>query len=207
MSLQLLENEQIGKLNDEQNSLVESIGEDSDRLLKITAELLNMTQVESGAIQLSVVPSGAKEIFEYSINANKTAAEQKHIKLEVRIPELLPKVLADNEKTAWVLTNLISNAIRYSYDDSTINLDIVEDAGQIRFSVTDTGQGIAPQYLSKIFDRYFRVPGSKREGTGLGLSISKEFIEAQGGIVSVQSDLGTGSTFSITLPAYAEQIQ
>jgi len=206
MSLQLLENEQIGKLNQEQNSLVESIGNDANRLLKITGELLNMTQVESGVIQLAVIPSNAKELLDDPINANKTAAEQKHIKLEIKISESLPRVLADNEKTAWILTNLISNAIRYSYDNSVIYLEVVEEAGQIKFSVTDTGQGITPQYMSKIFDRYFRVPGSRKEGTGLGLNISKEFIEAQGGTISVKSDLGTGSTFSISLPTSFEQV-
>jgi signal transduction histidine kinase len=201
MSLQLLENKQIGKLNAEQNSLLESIKEDANRLLKITGELLNMTQVESGTIQLSVIPSDAKEMLNYATNANRTAAEQKQIKFETAVPENLPKVLADNEKTSWVLTNLISNAIRYSYDNSVIFLAIAEEEKMVKISVADSGQGIAPQYVDKIFDRYFRIPGTRKEGTGLGLSISKEFIEAQGGMISVKSDFGTGSTFTISLPA------
>ena len=107
--------------------------------------------------------------------------------------------MADSEKTAWVLTNLVSNAIRYSYENSVICLDIAETTNNILFSVTDTGQGIAPQYRDKIFDRYFRVPGTKKEGTGLGLSISKEFIEAQGGSITVESDFGAGSKFTVSL--------
>lgn len=199
MSLQLLENKQVGELNTEQYSLVESIKEDAGRLLKITGELLNMTQVESGTIQISVMPSEAREIVEYAVNATKATAEQKQIKFEVKIADNLPKVLADNDKTAWVLTNLLSNAIRYSYDNSVINVEVAKEDNKVRFSVTDTGQGISPQYIDKIFERYFRIPGSKKEGTGLGLSISKEFIEVQGGEISVKSDFGAGSTFSFLL--------
>ena len=200
MSLQLLENKQLGDLNEEQKNLVESIKEDAGRLLKIAGELLNVTQVESGRIQLAVLSCNAIEIFNDAIVANKTAAEQKHIRLETNFPASLPQVLADTEKTGWVLTNLISNAIRYSYDNSVIHLSIAKENEKIKFSVTDTGQGIAPQYIDKIFDRYFRIPGTMKDGTGLGLSISKEFIEAQGGGINVVSDLGAGSTFTISLP-------
>lgn len=199
MSLQLLENEQIGNLNDEQKKLIYSIKEDANRLLKITGELLNMTQLESGNIQLSILPSDPKEIVLYALHATKTQADQKHINFEINCPDHITKVQADYDKTAWVLTNLISNAIRYSYDHSTIYLNIQQTSKQVQISVRDTGQGIAPQYKDKIFDRYFRVPGTRKEGTGLGLAISKEFIEAQGGQISVDSEFGAGSTFTLTL--------
>jgi len=199
LSLQLLENAEIGHLNDEQKNLVESIKDDATRLLKITGELLNMTQVESGNIQLSMMPADPKEILLYAINATQTQADQKQIKFNIECPDSISKVQADNEKTAWVLTNLISNAIRYSYDNSTIYLSIIETKNNVQISVRDRGQGIAPQYKDKVFDRYFRVPGTKKEGTGLGLSISKEFIEAQGGQISVETEFGAGSKFSITL--------
>jgi PAS domain S-box-containing protein len=199
MSVQLLENEKIGALNDEQKNLINSIKEDAIRLLNITGELLNMTQVESGNIQLGIIPSMPKEILQYAINANKVQAEEKKIKFEITAPVTISKVLADSEKTAWVLTNLISNAIRYSYENSIIYLSIAEAENKIQFSIKDTGQGIAPQYKDKIFDRYFRIPGTKKEGTGLGLSISKEFIEAQGGFITLESDFGAGSTFTVSL--------
>ncbi len=199
MSLQLLDNGQIGKLNEEQKNLVESIKDDANRLLKITGELLNMTQVESGNIQLSIIPVDPKEIILYAISAIKTQAEQKQIKFEINYPDDLPKVQADSEKTTWVLTNLISNAIRYSYENSIIFISISTENKEVKFSVKDTGQGISPQYKDKIFDRYFRVPGTKKEGTGLGLSISKEFIEAQGGHIHIDSEFGAGSTFTVML--------
>lgn len=201
MGLQLLENDQIGTLNSEQKNLVNGIRDDSNRLLKITGELLNITQVESGSIQLNMKESSISKIIEYAVDANKSSAEQKHIHFKIDVEEGLSTVLADNEKTAWVLNNLLSNAIRYSYENSNIKINVRKIEDKVQFSVTDTGQGIAPQYLSKIFDRYFRVPGSKKEGTGLGLSISKEFIEAQGGEITVKSEYGAGSTFAFDLKA------
>jgi PAS domain S-box-containing protein len=204
MGLQLLENEQTGKLNEEQKNLVESIKEDANRLLKITIELLNMTQVESGNIQLAILPVDPKEVLQYAIDATKTQAVNKQINFKVDCPDKLSKILADRVKTTWVITNLISNAIRYSYDNSTIYLTIQETSQQIKISVKDTGQGIAKEYKDKIFDRYYRVPGTKKEGTGLGLAISKEFIQAQGGQISVDSEFGVGSTFTLTFNKISE---
>ncbi|MDE1193036.1 MAG: ATP-binding protein [Arachidicoccus sp.] len=200
MSVQLLENERIGLLNEEQKNLIESIKDDSNRLLKITGELLNVTQVESGSVQLNVVPANVSEIIEYAVSANKNAAEQKNIKLQINMPSQSLSVFADTEKTAWVLNNIISNAIRYSYENSIITIDATKENTQTKISVTDTGQGIIPEYIPKIFDRYFRIPGTKKEGTGLGLSISKEFIEAQKGSIEVDSEYGKGSRFTIRLP-------
>jgi len=199
MSAQLLENEQIGPLNEEQTNLLNSIKEDANRLLKFTGELLNMTQIESGNIQLSILPSDPKEILLFAIHATQTQADQKHIHFEINCPEHITAIQADTEKTTWVLTNLISNAIRYSYENSVIYLTVKQRDNKVEISVRDTGQGIAPQYKNKIFDRYFKVPGTKMEGTGLGLAISKEFIEAQGGNIMVESEYGLGSTFTISL--------
>jgi two-component system, NtrC family, sensor histidine kinase KinB len=199
LSLQLLENPQIGELNDDQKNLLNSIKEDTARLLKITGELLNITQVEAGKIQLIAQPVSVLEIIGNAINANRSAAENKNILLHVSVPEHVPHLIADKEKTSWVISNLVSNAIRYSYHNATVLITAAEENEKIKISVTDTGQGIAPEYLDKIFERYYRIPGTKKEGTGLGLSISKEFMEAQGGYIEVKSEFGAGSTFSVTV--------
>ncbi|KOY84572.1 histidine kinase [bacterium 336/3] len=199
MSLQLLENEKIGYLNEEQKNLLHSIDEDTQRLLKITAELLHITQVESGNIQLNIAQANLSEIIAYAIDATKIQAEQKNITLEVDMPTSIPSPLVDSEKTAWVLTNLISNAIRYSYENTKVYLKTTIEKEYLKITVQDTGQGIAHQYKEKIFERYFRVPNTKKEGTGLGLAISKEFIEAQGGYIEVVSELGEGSSFMVYL--------
>jgi NtrC-family two-component system sensor histidine kinase KinB len=201
MGLQLLENEKIGNLNTDQKELLNGIKEDAARLLKITGELINITQVESGFVQISIIPSDIEPIIDYAVNANKAAAEQKQIHLDVQISNNLSKVLADSEKTAWVVTNLLSNAIRYSYENSTVIVKVENENEKIKFSIIDSGQGIQTQFLTKIFDRYFRIPGTKKDGTGLGLNISKEFIEAQGGEIKVESEYGVGSTFYFELPS------
>src|SRR5690606_29947431 len=107
----LLKNQRVGKLNTEQKNLVNGIKEDTDRLLNITGELLNITQVESGSIQIHLAPSEIKPIIDYAVNANKAAADQKRIILQVHLDKDTSTVMADSEKTAWVLTNLLSNAI------------------------------------------------------------------------------------------------
>lgn len=194
LSLQLLENKTIGNLNKDQQQLVASIDEDAERILKITSELLNMTQVESGSIKISLHPVDPLKIINYAIDTNKTIADSRGIKFDVNVIENV-KIMADSEKTAWVLTNLISNAVRYSYDHSTIKISINSKNDRVQISVKDFGQGIAPEYTDKIFERYFRVPGTRKTGTGLGLSISKEFLEAQGGNINLITEFGTGSEF------------
>lgn len=199
MSVQLLENEQIGFLNAEQKHLLESIKEDSTRLLKTTKDLLDVTQLESEKMQLNINENSVEEIVNYAIESNKNTAHQKNIVLETNFDDAIDFVHSDKEKTIWVLSNLISNAIRYSYENSKILISTKKLNDKIEFSVTDSGQGIPQEYQSKIFDRYFRIPGSQKEGTGLGLSISKEFIEAHGGKITVESELGKGSRFSFLL--------
>ncbi len=198
MSLQLLQNEKSGNLNTDQKQLVESIADDSNRLLKITGELLNMAQVETGNIQLTFNQVTPKHVIELAVDAVKSLAEQKQIQLDVSIPDNMPYVNADLDKTVWVLVNLLTNAIRYSPEQSKIQIEAEENGKRIQFSVKDSGIGIEGKYLPKVFDRYFKVPGSKGV-TGLGLAISKEFIEAQGGKITVQSEIGRGSSFAFSL--------
>lgn len=199
LGIQLLRNEKTGTLNPEQEKLLHGIREDADRLLAITGELLKMTQLESGHIQLNIASSQIAEIVQYALDATRAQVQQKNIQLEISMPSSLPDVWVDREKTAWVLVNLISNAVRYSPLQSTIHLSVLEEEKEIRLEVSDQGPGIAPDYIPRIFERYFRVPGTNTEGSGLGLAISKDFIEAQGGKIGVISTPEQGSTFYITL--------
>ncbi len=201
MSLQLLQSPGTGPINMEQAQLIESIKEDSERLLKITGELLNMSQVETGNIQLNIQTADPAAIWHYALDAVRFQAEQKNVELFAGIEPHLPAVRADLEKTAWVLINFLTNAIRYSGEGGQIAVSIGSDQDRVRFMVTDHGQGIDKKYREKIFNRYFQVPGSQKSGTGLGLAISKEFIEAQGGEIGVDSELGAGSTFYFKLTA------
>lgn len=202
MSLQLLEDKRVGNLNPEQEELSKSIKENSERLLSITGELLNMTQVESGKLQLKPKITKPIELIEYAIKANRVQAEKFGIQIEVDYPEdKIGKLFVDSEKIAWVLTNLLSNAVRYSSENGRVIIGARQkDSKHIEMYVKDFGKGIDPRYHNSIFDHYFRVPGTKVQGSGLGLSISRDFVEAHGGSLTVDSELGKGSTFTMTLP-------
>ena len=202
MSLQLLEDKRVGVLNEEQGQLSKSIKENSQRLLEITGELLNMTQVEAGKLQMMPKITKPIELIEYAIKANQVQADKFNIQIEVEYPEeKISKLFVDSEKIAWVLTNLLSNAIRYSKENGRVVIGAQQDGNYVELYVQDFGKGIDPRYHQSIFDRYFRVPGTKVQGSGLGLSISKDFVEAHGGTLTVQSELGKGSRFVIRLKA------
>jgi two-component system sensor histidine kinase VicK len=202
MSLKLLEDERIGEVNAEQRQLIGNIDDDTRRLLLITGELLDMAQVETGKLQLNFGSTHPQNIVDYAVKAIKFIADQKHVEIKVKCDESLPKVHADLDKTTWVLINLLSNAIKYSHEKSTVELVVKKHKNdEIEFSVTDHGKGIEDQYLPRLFERYFKVPNatSEQSGTGLGLAIAKDFIEAQAGKISVDSEIGSGSTFYFTL--------
>ncbi len=201
MSTQLLEDKRIGQLNPEQVSLSESIKENSERLLNITSELLNMTQVESGKLQLKPKITKPIELIDYAIKATRVQAEKFGIQIEVDYPDKIKKLFVDSEKIAWVLTNLVNNAIRYSQEYSHVILGARQlDDTHVEIYVKDFGKGIDPRYHESIFEPYFRVPGTKVQGSGLGLSISRDFVEAHGGTLTIESELGKGSCFKINLP-------
>ena len=199
MSLKLLADERIGALNTEQKKLVDDIKGDSQRLLKITTELLDMAQVESGAIQFNVQLVDAAQIVNQAANAVIALAEEKKITIQKLVPDSLPLIKADADKTAWVLLNFLTNAIRYSAEGSKIILGVERKPSSLLFFVQDFGIGIEPQYHSRVFEKFFQIPGSITGGSGIGLTISKEIIEKQGGQISMESELGKGSRFSFTL--------
>lgn len=202
MSAKLLRDERIGMMNEEQQEMVHNIADDTERLLRLTAELLNITQIETGNIQLKFMHIAPMSIINEAIAAVSMQAQAKGIIIHQSIPDQLPLIQADADKTALVLVNLLSNAIRYSSEGTTIELDVVQKKDTVSFQVKDQGEGIEPRYQARIFDRYFKVPGSiNKTGTGLGLAISKEFIEAQGGSIGVQSEYGNGSTFYFEIPS------
>ena len=202
MSAQLLADNRVSALNADQTELLKSITDDADRLLKITSELLNMSQAETGNIQLKLQPVQPEVIVENALQAVLFQAQHKNISITKNLPSKLSSVYADAEKTSWVLINFLTNAVKYSPESSVIEISISQKENKISFAVTDHGKGIEEKYLPKLFDRYFKVPGTyERSGTGLGLAISKEFIEAQGGTIQVKSILNEGSIFSFTLTA------
>ncbi len=199
MSLQLLKDSRIGDMNEEQSALAQSISDSSDRLLSISSELLKMTQVEAGVLQLSPKITKPIELINYAIGATRVLASKFECSIEVEYPESIDKLFVDSEKIAWVITNLLSNAIHYSSNNSRIIIGVRQIDDRIEIYIRDFGKGIDPRYHKTIFDRYFRVPGTKVQGSGLGLAISKDFVEAHGGTIHIESELDKGSCFVISL--------
>ncbi|MBK6929356.1 MAG: HAMP domain-containing protein [Saprospirales bacterium] len=161
MGLKLLEDPRIGALNDEQRHLVQQLEEDTGRLLNITAELLKLAQAESGNIQLNLTPVSPEEIVKTAGQALAGQLQEKNITLHWPAP--LPpgeRVLADEDKAVWVLINLLNNAIRHSPEHKSVHVFIEPQSEFTRFVVQDQGPGIPSQYHSKIFERFFRVPGA-----------------------------------------------
>ncbi len=199
-SLKLLEDERTGKLTNEQKELIINLKQDNKRILKIISELLNLSQIESGRIQLNVQEVNAYSIVDNAIETVATSAKDKNISIVKELDKNLPTFNADVEKCTWVLNNFLTNAIKYSDNDSKIIISSKKENNQILFSVEDFGLGIANEYLTRVFERYFQIPGTKSIGNGLGLAISKDFIEAQKGKIWVKSDFGKGTVFSFSLP-------
>jgi len=199
LSLKLLQDERVSNLSGEQRELVSNLKQDNLRMLKILSELLNMSQVEAGRIQLNLSIVHPNEILQIAMHTLSSAAREKNITLKNISATNLPMVEADADKTTWVVNNFLTNAIKYAYSDSIIEISAVEKNGMVEFTVKDSGPGISAEYLPRLFERYFQVPGSKEKGSGLGLAISKEFIEAQKGSIWVKSEIGKGSSFYFQL--------
>lgn len=198
MGIKLLHDNRIGHLNNEQKGIVQTLSDETGRLTKLTHELLDLAQVETGNIKLNLKQVSTADIIAYAMESVKFHAERKRVTLEV-VNDGSFDVNADMEKTTWVLVNLLTNAIRYSPENERVIIDTDKQGDKVIVSVKDFGPGIESKYMSKLFDKFFQVPGSP-SGTGLGLAISKEFIEAQGGHMHAVSKSGEGSTFSFDLP-------
>jgi signal transduction histidine kinase/HAMP domain-containing protein len=202
MGLKLLRDTRVGTLNDEQEHLLIQINDDAARLLSITGELLKIAQAESGNIQLNIVPTAAGTIIETAREVIQNQANEKDIALNIaEMPSGDATVLADEDKSVWVLVNLLSNAIRYAPVNSTVSISITRQNSHLRFAVQDQGPGIPKEFQSQIFERFFRVPGSGGGGSGLGLAISREFVWAMNGSIGVDSSPGQGSCFWFLLPS------
>lgn len=198
MCTKLLQDQRVGSLNQEQQNIVQTLNFETARLARITNELLDLTQVETGNIKLNMQPTSSDEVIRVAVEAVKFQAERKHVAIKVNLPSKAPVLQADIDKTAWVLVNLLTNAIRYSPENGEVDLSCTQQNGSVRFSVQDFGPGIEEKFRARLFEKFFQVPGTP-SGTGLGLAISKEFIEAQGGTIRADTAMGKGSTFYFDL--------
>jgi PAS domain S-box-containing protein len=200
MSLNLLEDKRVGELNEEQRELSGTIRQNTARLLKMVNEILDISRIETGKLQLNFETVAPMDLAEKALENVKTFLADQQVKVIQHIEHDLPPLHVDVHKTTAVLVNFLTNALRYTAENEAIEINIARQNGHIEFSVKDHGPGISEEEQRKLFQPFRRAAGDKTKGTGLGLAISKEFIEAQGGRIWVISKIGEGSTFTFSLP-------
>lgn len=204
LSVQLLLEGAAGTLNETQQTIVLTQQEDLERLEKLMRELLDITRLEAGSSPPRFEVLRPADLIKSSISATIAAATAKGVALTPDIEDGVANVRADRSQIGRVLANLVNNAIRHTPSGGSILVSASSMADQVRFKVTDTGEGIPKEYLSSIFERFVQVPGATQGGAGLGLSIVRTIVEAHGGKMSVESELGKGSSFAFDLPAQGQ---
>jgi NtrC-family two-component system sensor histidine kinase KinB len=199
MAVHILLEGLTGPLTEKQLDLLTAARDDCERLQGIVEDLLDLSRIQAGKVEVSLTPLPAKSILDAGLAAKEDAARDAGLKMEEDLVEPVLPVLVDPDRISLVFDNLVANAIRHSPKEGRIVVRARPSNGQVRFEVEDQGPGIPPEYRQRIFEKFFRMPGTKGEGIGLGLYISREIVAAHGGEMGVDSGPGGGSRFWFTL--------
>jgi NtrC-family two-component system sensor histidine kinase KinB len=200
MAIYLLLEEKIGSLTPKQMELLVAAREDSDRLHSILNNLLDISRIESGKVEMNFRKVSPHSMVFEALEPFQMDFKDRGVALGTELSDDLPEVWVDTARMNHVFANLLSNALRYTPPGGTVTVLGKADEEWVQFSVSDSGKGIPSQYLARIFEQFFRVPDQGAEtGAGLGLAIVKEIVEAHGGTIKVESRLGEGTTFIFTL--------
>jgi signal transduction histidine kinase len=192
-----------GKLTDRQSFYLERVKHNIERLTRMSNDLLDLSRIEGGGMQLSRIPLSVIDLATEAVDTLQPAARQKSLSLTVKFESGIPEISGDRDKLHQVVTNIVNNAIKFTKPGGEIQLDgCLRNNGMVQISVRDTGCGIPPKELPHIFERFYRGESVAVEsrGAGLGLAISKSLVELHGGQIWVDSILGEGSCFYFTLP-------
>ena len=181
---------------------LERIHTEVDALTQMTQELLDLSRIESGQVELNFAPVSIKSLLNSAADRMKAQVERANLKLSVNFSENLPNnIRADYSRLEQVLVNLMHNAVKFTKPGGEISLFAESIEGALRIGVKDSGIGIPAESLNRIFERFYRVDSSRTgSGTGLGLSIAKHIIEAHNGKIWAESEVGQGSTFYFSIP-------
>jgi two-component system, NtrC family, sensor histidine kinase KinB len=200
MGLHCLSSEASGELNEKQKEIVYDCREESERLEKLISDLTDLSRIESGEAAPHFATVQIGEVIENVIETYSLKARAKDQEIKTDIAADLPPLLVDAGQIRQVLDNLLSNAVRNTPRGGSIQIDAARREDYVAISVADTGCGIPPEYLSRLFTRFLSVPDTQSGGTGLGLAISKRLVEAHRGQISARSEIGRGTTVTFTLP-------
>ncbi|MGV3721213.1 MAG: sensor histidine kinase, partial [Actinomycetota bacterium] len=195
----------LGAVQDTQKTALESIHRQAKRLSAIISDFLDVSRIESGKIEMKKEPVQLKNIASRVVDDLRPQAGEKQIQVNTRVePGSLPLVaLGDEQRIIQVFTNLVGNALKFTEPDGSIDVSLARNNGEVVCKVRDTGCGIPPDELDRVFDRFYQVEKvvtRKSGGTGLGLAIVKNIVEAHGGRIWISSNLGEGTEVSFTLP-------
>jgi PAS domain S-box-containing protein len=197
--LLLLAEDKLGEIPEEAKKYVGMASQESDRLIRLTGDLLDIARIESGHIVLEKRPIACSELIERSTGAVKALAEAKSILIKAVPSEIT--ITADGDRVCQILVNFLANAIKYSEANTSVTVSVEATDSFITFNVIDQGRGIPEELTASIFNRFRQVRAADaKEGTGLGLAICKLLAEAHGGSVGVESALAKGSKFWFRLP-------
>lgn len=200
MAVHLLLEGAVGELTDKQQEVLLACRQDCERLDKLMRDLLDLSKIEADESRPHLAIEPARDLINAATESLRPQVEAKGIKLMVDTPPDLPQVFADRTRVERVINNLVGNAARHTPRGGEIQISAAGRNGYVAVSVRDNGSGIPPEYLPHIFDKFVRVPDEPTGGAGLGLAISKSIVEAHGGQISVQSEVGRGTTFTFILP-------
>ena len=203
MALHMLLEQVAGPLGEKQAELLYTARGDCQRLQSIVDDLLDLTKMRAGRVEVETVAISSKTLVDAAVDDQQGPAQTSGVRLEVRLEQPILPVQADPERVSLVLTNLIANAVRHSPAGTTVTVSAMPSGATVRFEVGDQGPGIATEYQERVFEKFFRIPGTRGEGIGLGLYISREIVHAHQGEMGVQSEPGKGSRFWFTLPVAA----
>jgi NtrC-family two-component system sensor histidine kinase KinB len=201
LAIHLVLSEKIGDLTAKQLEVMEAARQDSDRLYQVIEDLLDISRIESGQAGIQMQPVNVQEMVLRVTDKVRAAFRDHRVALNIEVAPDVPALLADPARILLVFDNLLSNALKYTPVGGTVRVTAHSVDGKVRFAVEDSGVGIAPEYLPRVFDKFFRVPGQEQASSGLGLTIAKEIVEAHGGTIGVASQLGQGTTFTFDLKA------
>ncbi len=200
MGLHLLLEERIGSLNPKQTELLLAAREESERLLRMINDLLDIAKLEAGRAGLLWENVDPESLVRNAEENSHPMVEARGAQLVIQMASGLPRVRVDSRQMGHVFSNLISNAAKHSKAGDEIIIAADERNGSVRFSVIDHGPGVPPEYQSQLFERFFRIPGSDPRGAGLGLAIAREIVAAHGGEIGVISEPGRETRFFFVLP-------
>lgn len=195
---------QHGAIDDPEGreQFLKMIREDVDRMDQLITEMLELSRLESGESPLELQSIAPSELVDVAVKKFESIALETELTLKSSVSLELPSVSVDAEKIDHVFTNLISNAVKWTAAGGTISVRAWVDDGNVWFSIADSGQGIEPEHLPHIFERFFKTDAARSQlGTGLGLSIARHIVDAHGGVISVTSSVGEGSEFAFTVPS------